>query len=140
MQMNIEALVESQVTRELREMNLREIIAAEVREMISTDVGKEIVQSVKDVAKDMIAEEVRKTLDGEIRTDDGWGHKNSYPSFEVLFKNAFKEAMDKKYEVKKEIEHQVKMRVDSLIKQDYNRVLEKITDEITKSKLVKSGT
>jgi hypothetical protein len=40
-------------------------------------------------------------------------------------------------EVKKTIEKLVGQRCESLIKQDYNRICEKITDEITKSKLVK---
>ena len=40
-------------------------------------------------------------------------------------------------EIKKTIEKLVEARCESLIKQDYNRICEKITDEITKSKLVK---
>lgn len=137
MELNIESLVETQVKRELEEMDLRGIVESEVRSAISKGIGKEIVSNVAAAAKDMMAEEVRKAIDGEITTDDGWGHRKTYASFEELFKQTFKSQMDAKYEVKREIERLVKERVESLIRQDYNRVLEKITDEISKSRLVK---
>ena len=137
MELNIETLVETQVKQEMEEMDLKGIIEAEVRHSISNGVGKEIVSSVNAVAKHMIAEEVRKALDGEVKTDDGWGQRVVYKSFEELFRSTLKKNMDEKYEVKKEIERLVKQRVESLIKQDYNRILEKIVDDITASKLVK---
>lgn len=137
MELNIETLVEAQVKRELEETDIKGVIEATVRDSIRNGVGKEIISGVNAVAKHMIAEEVRKALDGEVRTDDGWGKRNVYTSFEELFRATFKKAIDDKYEVKKEIERLVKQRVESLIKQDYNRILEKIVDDITASKLVK---
>lgn len=140
MELNIETLVEAQVKRELEELGLKFIVENEVRSTISKGIGKEIVSNVAAVANQMIAEEVRKALDGEVATDDGWGHRKTYSSFEELFRETFKAKMNSTYDVKKEIEQLVKERVDSLVRQNYNRVLEKITDEITKSKLVKNST
>lgn len=137
MDLNIEGLVSKQVRLELEGMDLPGIIESEVRQCIASGVGKEIVASVSAVAKHMIAEEVRKALDGEVKTDDGWGKKNAYPNFEQLFRQKFKAAMDDTYEVKRVIEKQVAERVQSLIKQDYNKVIEKIVDEISKTRLVK---
>lgn len=137
--MNIESLVETQVKRELEDLDLKSIVESEVRSVISKGIGKEIVSNVAAVANQMIAEEVRKALDGEVSTDDGWGHRKTYSSFEELFRETFKAQMNSTYDVKREIERLVKERVEALIRRDYNRVLEKITDEITKSKLVKEG-
>ena len=138
MDLNIESLVEAQVKRELENMDLREIVENEVRRVVSNGIGKEIVSKVSLLADQMIAEECRKELDGEVETDDGWGHRKTYSSFEELFRETFKNRMNSSYDVKREIEKLVKERVESLIKQDYNKVLEKIVDELSKSKLVKN--
>lgn len=133
MEMNLESLISEQVRRELAEMDLRDIVDSEVRSCIRDGVAKEIVASVSSVAKHMIAEEVRKSLDGEVSTNDGWGKTARYASFEELFRQKFKAAMDDKYEVKKEIEKQVSAKVQSLVSQDYKQVVEKIVKELTKS-------
>lgn len=137
MEMDIKKIVEQQVEKEVQDFNFKEIIQAEVRNIIKNGVGKEIIESVSLVAKHMIAEEVRIALDGEVTTDDGWGKKVTYPSFEGLFRAKFRKEMEEKYEVKKEIERQVAQRVASLIKQDYTKVIEKIVDELSGTKLVK---
>jgi len=137
MDLNIESIIEKQVVMEISGHNIEEIVKNEIRKIIASGVGKEIIASVNSVAKHMIAEEVRKALDGEVKTDDGWGKRESYPSFEELFRKTFKREMESKYEVKKEIEQQVSVRVKSLVQQDYNKVIEKIVDEISKTRLVK---
>lgn len=137
MDLNIEKLVERQVALEVSETDIAGIVKYQVREIIANGVGKEIIASIGAVAKHMIAEEVRKALDGEVVINDGWGNSEVYPSFEELFRKTFKKAMDEKYEVKREIEKQVAARVQALVKQDYTRAIEKIVDEISGIKLAK---
>jgi len=133
MNLNIENLVSTEVSRQLEEIDLRGIAESEVRKCISNGVGKEIVQSIHSVAKFMIAEEVRKALDAEVVTNDGWGKVQKFSSFEELFRKVFKAEMDAKYEVQKEIQKQVAAKVSELVKQDYKQVIDKIVSEISKS-------
>ncbi len=136
MELNIESIVEKQVNREIQDIDIEGIIKSQIRDIIANGVGKEIVASVAAVSKHMIAEEVRMALDGEVKTDDGWGKRAVYPSFEELFRTTFRKDMEAKYEVKREIEKQVAARVQSLVKQDYNKVIEKIVNELSGTKLV----
>lgn len=135
MELDITSIIEKQVKQEIADIDMGYIIKSQIRDIIANGVGKEIVATIAATAKDMIAEEVRKALDGEVKTDDGWGKHQSYPSFEGLFKTTFRKAMEEKYEVKREIEKQVAARVQSLVKQDYNKVIEKIVNEISGTKL-----
>ena len=137
MELNLQQIIENQVKCELEEMDLRAIIENEVRKNISKGAGKEIVETISSVSQDMISEEISKVFDGEVNTDDGWGKKESYPSFADLFKKTLKREMDNTYRVKNEIEKQVKTRVASLIKQDYAKVVTKIVDEISQTTLKK---
>lgn len=136
MNLEIEDLVKSHVAQELDGMDLKGIIVAEVRCMVREGVGKKIVSQISATANSIIEEEVIAALGAAVRTDDGWGKKEAYRSFEDLFRATLKKAMEQKYEIQKLIATKVTERVNSLMKQDYNAVIEKMVDEISKSRLV----
>lgn len=139
MEMNIESIVEKQVVIELGQMDLTGIVESEVRKFIVSCVSKGTLSSVNDIAKNMITEEIKKCLEDKITTDDGWGKRETYDSFQALFSKTFKRKMDESYEVKKEIEKQVSARVQSLINQEYTRIIAKIVDGISGTVLVKKS-
>lgn len=140
MNLDIETLVKQQVTHEFESLDLRGLVEDVVRAEIQQSVAMSIVQDTRDLAQSMIREEIRRFLDGNVETDDGWGKKASYDSFEDLFRATFKKSMSDQFKVKREIDQQVKARVDSLVKQDFSKVIEKIVDELTCSKLLKKGS
>ncbi|MFA5387728.1 MAG: hypothetical protein WC322_05100 [Candidatus Paceibacterota bacterium] len=135
MEMNIESLVIKQVQAELEEMDLKGLIESVLANEISRIAKKELIDQVRDAATKLVSEQIRVILDGPINTDDGWGVRENYPSFEDLFKKHLAKAMNEKWEVKREIEKQVSSRIDSLIKQDYQKVIGKIVDEISKTRI-----
>jgi hypothetical protein len=135
----IEQLVQTQVRVELEQMDLKDIIVTEVRRAISEGVAKDIVEKISSVSESLITDEIQKVLAGEVKTNDGWGKKETYPSFEDLFKSKLGDKLKDRYEVGKIIDKKVNERVASLFNQDYNKVIEKIVDEISKTRLVKTG-
>lgn len=139
MDLNIEGVVEKLVSLEIKDICLESMVRDFLRETIAGECRTMISKITKEEAAALIHEEIRAILDGPVFTDDGWGKRESHPSFEDLFKKVLKESIGSNYNVKKEIGSQVKSRVDALIKQDFDRVLEKIVDSLTNSKLVKKG-
>jgi hypothetical protein len=137
MEMNIEKLVEAQVIRELEAMDLRSIIDGQIIKEVRSSFERLLKPKCAEVAQALIENEIEECLDGEINTDDGWGKKGHYESFSDLFKKTIKEKLNGTWEMKKVIENLVKERCSSLIKGEYDKICEKITDEITKSKIVK---
>ena len=137
MEMDIEILVANKVEAEIERMDIATIIEHHVRSMIQKELGKTLIGVCEDKAKAMIEEEIERVLDGTVETDDGWGKKNQYDSFTSMFRMIVKKQMDSSWDVKRTIGKLVENRCASLIKQDYNKICEKITDEITKSKLIK---
>lgn len=139
MDINIVSLIEQQVQRELEDMDLRGIIEDQLRKTVASEAGKQMVGAIKQTAEELIREEITNTLNGKVETNDGWGKKESYPSFEDMFRKTFKAKMDSTYEVKKEIEKLVKARVDLLMKQESDSVIERIVDTLTQSRLTKKA-
>lgn len=137
MDLDIESVVKKAVALEMHEIDAPQMARELMRELIRNEVGKVLPELVKNEAASMIQQEIHSFLDGPVNTDDGWGKKETYPSFEDLFKKQFRESMNSTYEVKREIEKQVKARVDALVKQDFSQVIEKIVDQLTCSKPIK---
>jgi len=136
MELNIESLVIKQVQLEIDKIDLEDMVLSLLLKQIQKIARTDLETQIKQVSKELISSEIGKILDGEVVIDDGFGKRATYQSFADLFKIHLKRAMDEKYEVKRDIDRLVGQRVDSLIKQDYQRVLTKIVDEISKSRIV----
>lgn len=137
MEIDFESVVERLVSAELREVDIGYMVREVVSSFITSEVRKQISVVVSEQAESLVAAQLSALLDGEVTTDDGWGKRKHYESFDALFKETLHNNLNNSYEVKKTIDKQVSSRVDALIKQDLNAVVEKIVDELTKSKLVK---
>lgn len=137
MEMNIEKLVENRVAEEIEQMDIAAMMDGHLRDAIRRQLQTTFQSACERKAKAMIEDVLNKFMDEPVETDDGWGDKEHYDSFTDLFRKKVKQALDSSWDVKRTIEKLVDARCNSLIKQDYDRICEKITDEITKSKLIK---
>ena len=133
MEINIEALVKERIGDMELDFVVKEIIGG----LITKDVKASISAIVKAECQKMIADEIREVLNGPVKTDDGWGKKEEYPSFMDLFKKEMAARMKDSYDVRREIGKQVEARVKSIMDNQYKEVIEKIVNELTGSYLVK---
>lgn len=137
MDLDIEKIVERQVKAEVESLDIQDMVAGFVQGFIAQSAGKEIIAIVREEAKKLVGSEVAKCLAGPVSTNDGWGEKKHYDSFEDLFRSTLRSALNSKHDVHREIKKLVEARVSALIKNDYNKILEKMVDDLTSSKLVK---
>ena len=111
---------------------LRESVNDIVLDIVSKDVREQIKLKVKESINIIISEEISKVLAGEIHTDDGWGRKESYVSFEMLFKKSFREKLNDSWDMKKTIENHIKQYTEKLFKDSYQDVANKMAEVLLK--------
>ena len=120
------------IKERIAEVDVNYIVRSEVINIINKTVIGTIDGIVENEAKIMVYNEIRKVLDGEINTDDGWGKKVKYNSFAEMFKAEVKKNIDGQWQVKREIEGIVKKRIEELIKPKAKEIYEKIATELMK--------
>lgn len=111
-EMTIEELVREQV----QEMDMSEIVRQEIRKIIERDVSPEIKKSIGANVAEYVKAEIEMIFQKGVKTDDGWGSKTTYSTFEELFKQTFKKAISSNYEIQRIIENSVKARMDEFLK------------------------
>jgi hypothetical protein len=134
MEINIESLVKERI----EDMDLDYVVKEIIGGLIAKDVKETISRTVKEECLVMIRERIADALNGPVKTDDGWGKKEEYPSFGDLFKKEMAARMKDSYDVKREIAKQVEARVKSIMDNQYKEVVEKIVNELTGSYLKKA--
>jgi hypothetical protein len=120
---------------EIDEKVIENIIREVVEEKINSYDLKEYIQGKfksisSDVVTKKIEEEVQRLLNEPIVTDDGWSHRESWDSFEAMFKAKFSERMNKTYEIQRVIQRTVEEKLDNLFKQKAKEVSAKIQDMV----------
>jgi len=131
--MDIEKLVENQIS----EIDFRGLVAAIAEKIIRRDLFDSIQRAVKEKVDTLIYDGINDVFNKPVLTDDGWGKREQYACFEDLFKKVLKEKLDGSWDAKRVMERAIKDRTDALVKTEWNRVIEKTIDELTKSKLIK---
>ena len=126
--MDIETLVKEQIEN----MNLDNIVAEQVRKIISEPLRRTIEKYTAERIKELIDIEIQAVLSKPVNTDDGWGKRRIYTTFEELYKQTFAEAINNKYEIQRNIEQWVKNSVSALFKSNADAVLKKVTEELSK--------
>ena len=134
--MNIEQVVEKYVQREMSEYDIAGITRSVIRDIVSKEVSTAIKPIVETEIRAIIQTEIESIFTTEVQLNDGY-KKETFPTFEEFFKAEFKKKLNDQYQVRAVIEKLVKDRVQSLIQQDYAKVVETIVDTLTASKLVK---
>lgn len=133
----MESMVETLVKQRIDQMDIDHIVTDSVVALISEQVKKSIKPILDTQLDAIIQREIESSFTTEVKTDDGWGKKVTYASFEDLFKQEFQKKLEDSYKIKNIIQRLVHDRVTSLVNQDYAKVVETIVDTLTASKLVK---
>ena len=85
-----------------------------IREAVNYQLEMEVRQQVKQVISDNIQTAVDATFTGAIMTNDGWGKKENFPSFDDMFKVELKKALSS-YNIAREAQTIVKAQVEKLM-------------------------
>jgi hypothetical protein len=134
--------LEEIVAQKIEEIDVNEMVSAIIKNLISDNVKREIDRQVKEKVSNLITVEFDIQMKKPIVTNDGWGKKETYASFEELFKKHFRASMDSTWEVQKTIERLVKERVDTMVREYSKQICEKAANEIiaaVKTKEPKTG-
>jgi hypothetical protein len=117
---------------ELNRIDLSEVVSEEIRKLINKDIRSQILKIVNSKLELLITSEINNELSGKVMTDDGWGARKTYDSFEALFKATLVEKMNGAYSMKETISRCVKARVDKLFSDKAGDISKKFADELMK--------
>jgi hypothetical protein len=134
----MEVNIESLLREKLEEMDLNHMVRNEINSLISESVKEEIKKVVQRECLRMVEAEIVKYMEGEVRTDNGWGKKETYKTFNDLFKKVLAEKLEGQWDAQRIIANAVKERVDAIMVKQYKEVIEKIVNELTGSYLKKT--
>ena len=118
--MTIDELIKDQI----EQLDIKSMVQYEIKKLISDDVKREITKITKEEIQRIIKTEIEICMSKGVQTDDGWGKRENYTSFEELFKKHFKTALDSTYEVKKTIENHVKQTTETLVKEQTKQIVD----------------
>ena len=124
--MTIEELIKEQI----EQLDIKSMVQYEIKKLISDDVKREITKVTKEEIQRIIKTEIEICMSKGIQTDDGWGKKESYTSFEELFKKHFKAALDSTYEMKRTIENHVKQKTETLVKEQTRQIVDALKNTL----------
>ena len=114
----------------LADIDISQIVRQEIVKLVRSEANSEIKRFVKGAIGQIVENEINSILGEPIETDDGWGKKESYQSFEDLFKKEFRAKMNSSWEMKQAIEKHVKARVASLFDDSLKEVVDRIASEL----------
>ena len=117
--------------KQIQGVDLEEIVRQEIRNMISADTRAAIRDIVNKKIETMIVDEFETVISGKVETDDGFGDRQEFESFEELFKKTFRERLNKTYEVKRLLDNLMKDRIDRFLNDNRKDVVKKFVDEVT---------
>lgn len=93
-------------------------------------IRKKLEEKAEEYVDKRLKDEIEKVMKEPVHTNDGWGHRSDYESFEDLFKQTFCERMSKDWDIRRTIEKTVEEKTDLLLKKKTKAVTEKIQDMI----------
>ena len=93
-------------------------------------IRQKLEEKAEEYVNKRLKEEIEKVMKEPVHTNDGWGHRSDYESFEDLFKQTFSERMNRDWDIRRTIERTVEEKTDQLLKNKTKAVTEKIQDMI----------
>jgi hypothetical protein len=135
--LDIEKLVTESIKAEILQLDVEAIVRGETADIVRDIFAKKAEAMLSDVISEFISKSITEAMAGEIVISDGWHASKKYESFEEFVKSEFNKRLGEDYKIRAVIEQSAKQRVDSLMKQEYAKVTEKIVDVLTQSTLVK---
>ena len=129
------------IEEQLSAISILDIVNEQVRNLIRDEVIKEakrsIHKAVRDEVDSVIAREVEIMLSGPVHTDDGWGNKQDYDTFEALFKEVFRKKLNESHEMRRTLSRVIEEKVTNAMTKEYTSVTEKLIAELSKSITIK---
>ena len=132
------------MNNELLENIIRESVENYIDEYTVDRLAKKVILDkieeklglfTNDYIQKKIDESIDGVLKGEINTDDGWGKKEHYDSFEDMFKQRFNKHLNDTWEIKRVIKDTVEERLNDLFKKKAKEVTSKIQDMVLEEML-----
>lgn len=118
----IEKIVRENIENQLEDFDFTYLFRDELRPLLQNKANKIIDEKLK--------EEIENVLNKEIDTDNGWGKRKHWDSFEDMFKSKFNEKMNSDWDMKRTIEKTVENRIDELLKKKTKEITIKIQDMV----------
>lgn len=121
--MTLEEILKEQIEN----IDVEQLVKDQVSKAVSNKMYSVLENIIKDELKSIIRVEAEKImLSGPIKTDDGWGKKEEYPSFEDMFKGVFKKSLDSKYEIQNIFKDIATRKVHELMKEQKDQIIKSI--------------
>ncbi len=134
--LNIEGLVKDAIKSELSEMDIEGMVKEVAHKLLGDSLLKKMESMTSEVVNKFISESIAQAMMRQVVISDGWSRK-TFASFEEFVKSEFQKKLSDNYKIAAVIERLAKERVDALMKNEYDKVTEKIVDILTQSTLVK---
>ena len=104
----LEKLIKQSIENRLDEIDFTSEFKNVIREKLEKKAEEYVDKRIK--------EEIEKVMKESVHTNDGWGRRRDYDTFEDLFKQTFSEKMSKNWEITRTIEKTVEERINNLLK------------------------
>jgi dihydroneopterin aldolase len=124
--MTIEDLIKGQI----EQLDIKELVQSEIRRLVSDDVKREISKATKEEVQRIIKVEVEIQMSKGIKTDDGWGKKENFNSFEDMFKKHFSELLNSKYEIQRVVKDHITTETKKLVESKTKEIVKALSDSL----------
>lgn len=122
--------IEEIVKNKVEELDVEEMVREYVYEIVKNTIQESIKKQTKDYVELVIVNEFNEQMAKPLKTDDGWGKKESYDSFEDLFKTEFKKKLSDSWDIKNKINEIVKIKVSELYEKNKANVINNIANSL----------
>jgi len=126
--MNLEEILKNQIEN----LDIESLVRYEVQNLVSSTISTEISKITKEELSKIIKSEIAVSMSRGVKTDDGWGKKEEFESFEQLFKTYFTNALNDKYEIQKIIRDYVRTEVTKLVEDKTKDITKALSDSLSK--------
>ena len=125
--MTLEEILKEQIEN----IDVEQLVKDQVSKAVSNKMYSVLENIIKDELKSIIRVEAEKImLSGPIKTNDGWGKEEEYPSFEDMFKLLFKKSLDSKYEIQHIFKDIATRKMHELMKEQKDQIIKSILLQI----------
>lgn len=120
------------IKEQLESIDVQQIVREEIRSVLKEEATYNLSNKIRSLADAEISEiikvEINKAFQGAVNTDDGWGDKKHFDTFEDLFKSKFQTKLNSDWEVKRTIERTIENKVSEYIKAQAETVTKKVAE------------
>ena len=116
--------IEDFIKEQIEQLEIKGLVQNEIRRLISDDVKREIMKVTKEEIQRIVRTEIEIQMSKGVKTDDGWGKKENFSSFEEMFKKHFAEALNNRYEMQNVIRDHITKETKKLVEQKTKEIVD----------------